>query len=186
MRYTINLLPPQGKRLNTITDFIIHLRIVVFGLIAIGLVLMASLFAIRQSITIAMQTKQTQLQEIKNRTDELQDVQKKIAVINDRADSGKTLTATAANWQNILNAIAHATPSTVKLTALNGKLDTTSLWEIQASATNQREMLIFQAKIEDSPLFSNSTITTTSLTQPGDPNAPIGFTMKFKLIQSDD
>lgn len=181
MQYVINLLPPHRKRLNLILGLLSRLKIVTIGLVIAGLLGTFSLFFTRLAIRAVIAPAKASLSALNTKIDGFADQQKRVAIINQRVTSGIKAASNNTDWSKLLVELAAITPSGVKFSALTGNAEIKNAWQLQATALNQREMLVFQAKVEESPMFGSSAITTTSLNQPDNPSAPISFTLKFKV-----
>lgn len=177
---TINLLPPKFKRLNHTLDQLTKIARVLVVLIILSLLATASLIALRLTITASITSKQVSLKNLQQQIAKLSEIERQIATINERVQSGAQSTQKQINWPTILQELSNVTPDGVKLNTIKMSDQLDKPWELTGSAADERVMLALQSKLEASALFANATITNTSLAQ-GKDKTNRSFIINFEL-----
>lgn len=176
----IDLLPPGRKRLNSVIIGLARISLGYLIVALIGLAVYGWLLFAQSQINKSIEQKQTELEGLAAKTENFKELEIQIAIINERAKLGKEFLATTPDWYVIGQEISKITSPTIKIYSLT--LDDAALtpWDFQASATSYREMLIFQRKIEASPLFGNAVISKFTARE-SNPDGPVDFNISFEL-----
>lgn len=180
-QHPINLLPRSQKNLNFgiyLLQTITKLLIVIFIL---GFLTWLGALGYKESVSKSLGGQKNELVRLNKLLNEFKNLEETIALINEREQTGKTLTSKLPDWQAILGEVSTLTQPSIKLSKLTIQEDIKKPWQLDGAATSARELSIFQAKLESSKFFENIFIDKTGLQNPLDSNSIINFSISFNL-----
>jgi len=179
----INLLPPelkieyQRKR--------IRLQAAILGFTIFFLFLLVALWIALANYCIASALLQTkaQIASEESETAQLKEITQKVTQLNQTFKLLDLLDREKINWTAVLKELSATTPTQVQIMGLTLSKQTPNL-TINGRATSLREILRFQIKLESSPYFQNTTLT--SLQQAGEKESGYIFNLTVNLKKTNE
>lgn len=173
---SINLLPAElklqrigAKRNASLISICIVITIVVIVIAVIS----------RSLEAMVEDNLNTSKQNIDSRSNSLNtssDIQDLAYLINDRAAATDKINETRAIWSQIMQELSNCAPADVQFDTLNANSTKTPNFILQGNTTNEREIIKFQEKLENSPVFKNVKFKSSSILE-----GKLSFNLEFDL-----
>lgn len=177
----INLLPPELKIKRIAAKRNASLLNICVLIVLIFLVLGFIARAGAQTLKSNLDSTKNNLQKDSGQVNNNQDLQDLALFINDRGQAAQAINEKQVYWSEVLAALINSVPVNVQFENLTMKDDKTPNFVLQGNATDDREIIRFKEKLEESPFFKNVTFKSSSTSTDTTKTNKLTFTLEFDL-----
>lgn len=174
----INLLSPELKirkiAVKRNAQLISICIVITFIILVLAIISKSLETTIKDNLNLAKQN----IDDRSNQLDSSSELQDLAYLINDRAASTDSINQTRAIWSQIMQELSNCAPSDIQfdnLTCTSAKIPN---FNLQGNTVNDREIIKFQEKLENSPLFKNVKFKNSSTS-----GGKLNFNLEFDLEQ---
>lgn len=176
----INLLPPELKMKRIEAKRNASLISICLVIVIIFAVLGVLARSFETTISGYLGTAKVNIDKETSDLDQYQDFKNLALLINDRRQTTDEIDKTRVIWSQVLQELNYSVPSEIQFESLIVKFDKSPNFVLQGNTTNDREIIKFKEKLEDSLFFKDVSFKTSSLT--GEKaNQKLTFTLEFNL-----
>lgn len=182
----INLLSPELKAKRIKNKKNASLVSICFVVIIIFIVLGIVAKSFESTIKTNLETSKSNLEKNNVLAEKDKNIQNQVIFINDRWQSTKEIGESRVIWSQMLQDLMSRVPLDVQLENLTANTEKTPNFILQGNTVNEREIIKFKEKLENSAFFKNVSFKSSSV-QKGEGSDPtaggdrLKFTLEFDL-----